>query len=72
MAVGIRSDPTFTAAAPRALFAHSSVNGPSYDVFPDGRFIMIDPGQSGSPAAQISLVQNWFEELKRLVPTRDQ
>ena len=44
----------------------------NYDVTPDGQgFVMIrtpeNPGSSG--ATQITLVQNWFEELKQLVPT---
>ena len=41
----------------------------TYDIHPDGqRFLMIrdDPGTSARP--QIVLVQNWFDELKRLVP----
>jgi Tol biopolymer transport system component len=40
----------------------------SYDVTPDGRFLMLkDIGQS---EASIVVVLNWHEELKRLVPTR--
>jgi len=37
-----------------------------YDISPDGqRFVMIkEQGES-----QINVVLNWFEELKRLVPT---
>lgn len=39
---------------------------------PDGKFLMIregeKPADTGTPQ-QIILVQNWFEELKRLVPT---
>jgi hypothetical protein len=45
----------------------------AYDVLPDGRFIgLVDPGDAGSTvgaASQIRVVLNWFEELKRLVPT---
>ena len=46
----------------------------TFDVMPDGRFIglvesdEIDNGGSGTQ--QINLVLNWFEELRRLVPTR--
>ena len=40
---------------------------PNYDVSPDGRFLMIDAADSYE--ASLILVQNWFEELKRLVPT---
>jgi len=44
----------------------------SYDIAPDGRFLIIGSDQadsgSGTPSNMI-VVQNWFEELKRLVPT---
>jgi hypothetical protein len=41
----------------------------NYDVSADGRrFLMVKlPANSGA-AAQIVVVQNWFEELKHLVP----
>jgi serine/threonine-protein kinase len=46
--------------------------GHSYDVAPDGRFLMIKEGGADSDTAppQIVLVQHFDEELKRLVPTR--
>jgi len=42
----------------------------TYDVSPDGkRFLMVkQPANQAAP--QIVVVQNWLEELKRLVPTR--
>jgi hypothetical protein len=46
--------------------------GRTYDVSHDGRrFLMIkqgDPGNQTSAPQQIIVVQNWIEELKRLVP----
>jgi len=53
------------------LFEGSYRPGNHYDVAPDGRFVMIEEGSPSdaiAPGALI-LVQNWFEELKRLVPT---
>ena len=43
----------------------------TYDVAPDGeRFLMIKESGSGeTPSMELILVLNWFEELKRLVPT---
>jgi serine/threonine-protein kinase len=44
----------------------------AYDIAPDGRFLVIRSGQAeagGGTAANLIVVQNWFEELKRLVPT---
>jgi Tol biopolymer transport system component len=43
--------------------------GTGYDVLPDGRFVMVR-GPDPIGAREIVLVQNWFEELKRLVPTK--
>ena len=45
-----------------------------YDITPDGeRLVMVFPAdrtESGEAARpQIIVVQNWFEELRRLVPT---
>jgi serine/threonine-protein kinase len=47
-----------------------SVSGRTYDVSPDGRrFLMVKrPANRASP--QIVIVQNWFEELRRLVPSK--
>ena len=42
-----------------------------YDLAPDGRFFVIRSGQAdvgSGTASNMILVQNWFEELKRLVP----
>jgi len=69
--VGIRTEPTFTAERPAVLFTgsyQSSAVTRQYDVTPDGqRFLMIK--QDENSQAQINVVLNWFEELKRLVPT---
>jgi serine/threonine-protein kinase len=65
---------TLTAGSPRLLFEgryvrHSAPPGYQYyDVSPDGRFLMMKEGLA-QEQAQINVIQNWFEELKRLVPT---
>jgi hypothetical protein len=44
-----------------------------YDVSADGRFLMMknaDGPAEPAPAPRIVVVRNWFEELKRLVPTK--
>jgi hypothetical protein len=43
----------------------------TYDVAADGRFIVAERADRSykSTRTQINLVLNWFEELKRLVPT---
>ena len=69
---------SFRAGAPAKLvegrYLVGSANvGRTYDVSPDGRrFLMIKEAASTNATSaprEIVVVQNWFEELKRLVPT---
>jgi serine/threonine-protein kinase len=42
----------------------------NYDITPDGqRFVMVKENEEQPAATQLIVVLNWFEELKRLVPT---
>ncbi len=73
MAVEVTTQPAFAAGKPRMLFEGryqpSPVQSTNYDVSPDGqRFLMLKPTDQAAPA-QINVVLNWFEELKRRVPT---
>jgi serine/threonine-protein kinase len=70
MVVAIQAEPTFTAEKPRPLFVGPYSGGGSggFDVSLDGqRFVMVK--RSETSANQIHVITNWFEELKRLVPT---
>jgi serine/threonine-protein kinase len=75
MVVTVETEPTFRVGKPEELFEGSftvSAQNPGYlqyyDISPDGqRFLMIKQEQTAG--AQINVVLNWFEELKRLVPT---
>jgi hypothetical protein len=65
--------------APKTLFASSyfadaaPAPGHPYDLSPDGRFLMIKENatkdERATPAS-ITVAQNWFDELKRLVPAK--
>ena len=75
MAVSIEIQPEVRTGRPVFLFEGSYRGGAStppgyqyYDVTPDGEsFVMVkEPEQQ---EGQINVVVNWFEELKRLVPT---
>jgi serine/threonine protein kinase/Tol biopolymer transport system component len=75
MAVDIGTQSGFAAGKPRMLFEgryeRSPATSPNYDVSPDGqRFLMLkaDEKEVAAPT-QINVVLNWFEELKRRVPT---
>jgi serine/threonine-protein kinase len=73
MVVDITTEPTFAQGKPKLLFEGDYLRyGPRafYDVSPDGqRFLMIKLGEQALAVTQIHVVLNWFEELKRLVPT---
>ena len=73
MAVAVTAQPSFTAEKPRMLFQTPfgyAANVRGYDVTPDGqRFLMVQPKDTTPiKPAEVILVQNWFEELKRRVP----
>jgi len=70
MVVGIKTEPTFTAGSPVVLFTGRYTSGIAinYDISPDGQKFLMIKEDEGQPA-QINVVLNWFEELKRLVPT---
>ena len=73
IAVPIETDPNFRAGNPEVVFEGAYFLGPggrTYDVSPDGeRLLMIKPVENESGTSQIIVVENWFEELERLVPT---
>ncbi len=76
MAVDIETDPTFRAGTPQQLFDGGFVPGigriAPFDVTADGqRLLMVQNAAStdGAAPATITVVLNWFEELRRLVPT---
>jgi eukaryotic-like serine/threonine-protein kinase len=72
MVVDVGSGPSFTASRPRLMFTMRTQNllgRTSWDVSPDGQtFVMTDAGEEDRAAQQVMLLQNWFDELKRLVP----
>jgi serine/threonine-protein kinase len=74
MAVAIETEPELSVGTPRLLFEGRFLPGPpwsrrNYDISPDGqRFLMIKRKQDLVPT-EIIVILNWFEELKRLVPT---
>jgi hypothetical protein len=80
VAVSMRTQPVVTFGDPvdlpnGPLPALLSVETRGYDVLPDGRFLSLVPApdQTSSGAAiapELRVALNWFEELKRMVPTR--
>jgi serine/threonine-protein kinase len=76
MAAAIETEPELSVGTPRTLFegrflpaSSSDELASSYDISPDGqRFLMIKREQDLVPT-ELIVILNWFEELKRLVPT---
>ena len=76
MAVDIDTKAAFNPGRPRLLFeGHYLTEWPGlqpgigYDVSPDSqRFLMIKPVSEQPADVELQVVQDWFEELKRLVP----
>ncbi len=77
MVVDVTLGHVFTAGRPRVLWEAmrarypGGTGGRTYDVAPDSRrFLMIQQRDSAPqpPITHVVLVQNWLEELKRLVP----
>ena len=77
MVVEVSTQPVWSAGVPETLFEgqfSGNLGGlggnTMYDVAPDGqRFVMIKVSEEQEAVGQINIVLNWFEELKRLVPT---
>jgi len=78
MVVDVTLGDAFTAGKPRVLWEAmrtrypAGTGGRTYDVAPDGqRFLMIQQRDSvpQTPLTSVVLIQNWFEELAKLVPS---
>ncbi len=75
MKVDVNLGPKYSVGTPQALFDFQfydcyPIRG--WDLRPDGRrFLCTRDKQPQSPVkiTRLNLVQNWFEELKRLAPT---
>jgi hypothetical protein len=81
MRVSVGTGDRWSSGIPEKLFdAGAYFNGGqgnpyfNYDIAKDGRFLMIKPvggaTPEGSTAANVMVVEHWFEELKRLVPLK--
>jgi serine/threonine-protein kinase len=75
MGAAVDTKRSFKADTPQKLFSGTfnlrSNSGVSYDVNPrDGRFLMIRPAEDYAAVAQVQVVLNWFEELRRLAPAQ--
>jgi len=69
MAARVARGASFTVDRPRVLFEGEFEGGgvtPSYDIAPDGRFLMIEPSRDREPAtSNLVVIDNWFAELRQ-------
>jgi eukaryotic-like serine/threonine-protein kinase len=77
MAVKTTMQPAFAPGNPTMLFEGRYVptlqTMANYDVTPDGqRLLMVKENDQAAATTQINVVLNWFEDLKRLAPTKVQ
>jgi serine/threonine-protein kinase len=75
MTVSLEAGDTVRSGRPQKLFEEKryvgSFYGANHDLARDGRFLMVKPSEEELEPLRIQLVQGWFEELKRRVPTTD-
>ena len=76
MIVTIQTDPIFKAGSAKVWFEEpyfvgtAGYLGRTYDISPDGRrFLVIKESDEASAPMSMTVVLNWFEELKARVPT---
>ena len=72
-AAPIATDPDLQPGRPtllfRGTFSNSGDAGYAYDVAQDERFVMVRTDEHLRDLSELIVVQHWFEELTRLVPT---
>ncbi len=70
--VAFEAEPELTLGQPKLLFEGPFVNVPGYswDLSPDGeRFLVLENPDSGRPLTELVVVSNFFDELRRRVPS---
>jgi serine/threonine-protein kinase len=71
MIVVIGSTADFSADRPRRLFEirfDAGVNGPNYDVSPDGKWFVMPRSERGPAPGALHFVLNWFKEVTSRTP----
>jgi serine/threonine-protein kinase len=75
MVVSVTTQPSFAFSTPRAVRRGFGISPPAsprmFDITPDGRILGLGTRSAdASPAPQLHVVVNWFEELKQKVPVQ--
>ena len=71
MVVDIEFTPQFSGGRARVLLSGLDIR--NYDISPDGtRFLILKLSNRAGSRNEIIVVENWFEELRRLAPHPDE
>ena len=70
MAVSIGGAPRASVGEPRRLFDAGELRLRRTATLPDGRWLAIQRSEEEAQERRIRIVQNWYDELRRLVPPR--
>jgi eukaryotic-like serine/threonine-protein kinase len=74
IAVPVETGAKFIAGIPHMLFQRralvTALGTRGYDVAADGRFLIVNQDRPPIKVTEMTVVQNWFEDLKRLVPVK--
>ena len=75
MAVNVRPEPAISFDTPRVLFDRPFVGGidigHTWALSGDGqRFLLMRGGSVLGESREVVVVQNWFDELRRIAPAR--
>jgi len=76
LAVQVGTGASFSASRPKVLFTGRfararTADRINYDVSPDGEhFVMLNSGEEDRAVTQVSVLLNWFEELKQRAPVK--
>ena len=69
MASAVSTGESFSSGPPRPLFEAPDITGDfAYDVAPDGELFLMALRNPDSPAGEIHVVLDWFEELRERAP----
>jgi hypothetical protein len=69
MTVDVQSAPVFKAGVPRELFKMRRTGVVGYDAAADGQKFLVSTPVDEASSAPATVVLNWFDALRRLVPS---
>jgi len=69
LSVHIKTDPTFVASEPKVLYSIKDLKAKGFSFAPDGRLMIVLPGESEQTTRTINLVVNFLQEVRAKMTT---